>query len=111
MAKFGDNTNTEVVPIRTVHVYHAVYDASSGATYAAAVVIFERDFLTTIVPLIRLAYGAFGAPSLRYMFGPFAVLGLATFVLVGAQWRFLRDAPFDDYGSGPRSRFGGRAGS
>src|SRR5947209_14930096 len=68
--------------------------AAIGATYAAAVVIFERDFLTTIVPLIRLAYGAFGAPSLRYMFGPFAVLGLATFVLVGAQWRFLRDAPF-----------------
>lgn len=47
-----------------------------GLSYATAVVWLEPDFLTRIVPLVRLAYGALGAPSLRYMFGPFAIVGL-----------------------------------
>ncbi|MFL6850388.1 MAG: hypothetical protein ACJ8EH_05970, partial [Sphingomicrobium sp.] len=35
-----------------------------GVAYASALFLLEPDFLTTIVPLIRLAYGVFGAPSI-----------------------------------------------
>ena len=58
-----------------------------GAAYAAALFLFERDFLTKIVPLLQLAYGVFGAPSLRYMFGPFAILGLTLLVVAASQAR------------------------
>jgi len=66
-----------------------------GLVYSALILVFERDFLTTIVPLIRLAYGVFGAPSLRYMFGPFAILGLLMLAVVAAQARLIsgRRAP------------------
>ena len=69
-----------------------------GATYAASIFLFERDFLTSIVPLIRLAYGVFGAPSLRFMFGPFAILGLLILGFVAAQVRSLtgRRAPLTE---------------
>ena len=50
-----------------------------GATYAGAILLFEPDFLSRIVPLLGLAYGAFGAPDVTYLFGPFA---LVTSVLV-----------------------------
>ena len=56
-----------------------------GLLYAFTIWLFERDFLTSIVPLIRLAYGVFGAPSLRYMFGPFAILGLILLAVAAAQ--------------------------
>lgn len=52
-----------------------------GLCYAAAIVLVEPDFISRIVPLIRLAYGVFGAPGIQYLFGPFAVLGL---LLLGA---------------------------
>jgi len=66
-----------------------------GLGYAAALVAFERDFLTTVVPLIGLAYGVFGAPSLSYMFGPFAILGLTIlgFALAHARHLAGRRAP------------------
>jgi hypothetical protein len=67
-----------------------------GLVYAAALVLLERDFLTDIVPLIRLAYGAFGAPSPSQLFGPFAIVGLATlsFVAVYARRIAGRKATF-----------------
>ena len=67
----------------------------AGLGYAAALIAFERDFLTTIVPLIGLAYGVFGAPSLSYMFGPFAILGLTilAFALAHAKLLAARRAP------------------
>jgi hypothetical protein len=70
--------------------------ATIGIAYAAAILLFERDFLTTIIPLIQLAYGAFGPPSVRYLFGPFALVGLAILALFIANWRLLlgRRAPF-----------------
>jgi hypothetical protein len=61
-----------------------------GALYGAAMFLFERDFLTRIVPLIQAAYGVFGAPSLRYMFGPFAILGLSITLFVAANVRLFR---------------------
>jgi hypothetical protein len=60
-----------------------------GLGYAAALVALERDFLTTIVPLIRLANGVFGAPSLSYMFGPFAILGLTILAFALAHAKLL----------------------
>ena len=68
----------------------------TGLAYAAAMVLFEGDFVTRIVPLLQLAYGAFGAPSIRYLFGPFAVIGMLTLTLVATQRRMLASgrAPF-----------------
>ena len=65
-----------------------------GAAYLAALIFLERDFLTDIVPLIRLAYGHFGAPSLRYLFGPFAIVGLVSLAFLLAHPRHLGKAPF-----------------
>lgn len=68
--------------------------AAVGVGYAAALVI-EHDYLTRMVPLIRLAYGDFGPRSIRYLFGPYALVGTAVFALVAAHARLLvgRKAP------------------
>ena len=67
-----------------------------GVAYAAAIILLEPDFLTTIVPLLRLAYGDVGAPSLRYLFGPLALMGFVTLIILAAQAKLLRskEAPF-----------------
>ena len=67
---------------------------SVGAAYAAAIFIFAPEWLTNIVPLLRLAYGATGAPTFWYLFGPFALVGLIILVLCASQYRRLRSAPF-----------------
>ena len=61
-----------------------------GFAYACAIMFLARDFVTDIVPLVRLAYGQLGAPSLRYLFGPFAVAGLIILGMTGAHTRDLR---------------------
>src|SRR5207253_11041733 len=63
--------------------------AAMGIAYLAAIVLFERDFVTRIVPLLQLAYGAFGAPSIRFLFGPFAIMGLLILAVVATQARLL----------------------
>ena len=69
--------------------------AGVGAVYAVALALLEPDFLTNIVPLVRLAYGSFGAPSLKYLFGPFAITGLLLLAFAVAHARLLagRKAP------------------
>jgi hypothetical protein len=64
-----------------------------GLFYLAAVVAFEQDYLTNIVPLVRLAYGLFGPPTALYLFGPLAVLGLVTICFLGAHHRLVGRAP------------------
>lgn len=68
--------------------------ASLGAVYAAAIILFAPEWLTNIVPLLHLAYGATGAPAVRYLFGPFALLGLAILGICASQKRRLRSASF-----------------
>src|SRR5437763_4795505 len=63
--------------------------ACVGIAYGCAILAWAPDFLTRIVPLILLAYGAFGTPRIAYLFGPFAMVGLATLFCVGMQWRIL----------------------
>lgn len=41
-----------------------------GAAYAGAVLIWARDFLTLALPLVRLTYGATGAPHFVDLFQP-----------------------------------------
>jgi hypothetical protein len=67
-----------------------------GFVYAVTLVLLEPDFLTNIVPLLRLAYGAFGPSSLRYLFGPFAIAGVAMLCFVAAHAPLMssRKAPF-----------------
>jgi hypothetical protein len=63
--------------------------AAVGAIYVLAILVFARDYLTNMLPLIRLAYGAVGAARLSQLFGPFAILGLGILVFVGAQSKSL----------------------
>ena len=58
-----------------------------GAAYAAAIAIWASDYLTRIVPLVRLSYGMLRPPSVGYLFGPFALLGLVSLGLVVAHMR------------------------
>jgi hypothetical protein len=64
-----------------------------GALYALAITFFARDYLTIMVPLIRLAYGIVGARGPSQLFGLFALLGLGIPTLLAAQWRRLARAP------------------
>ena len=64
--------------------------AGVGVAYACAILILARDFVTDVVPLVRLAYGQLGAPSLRYLFGPFAVAGLVILGMTAAHAGQLR---------------------
>ena len=68
--------------------------ASVGFAYALAIMLFEPDFLTTIVPLNRLAYGVLGAPGVRYMFGPMALAGFVPLAFAATHYRMLTKAPF-----------------
>ena len=65
-----------------------------GMAYAAAIVLFASDWLTRILPLIRLAYGATGAPELRYLFGPFALVAVIILGFCSACYKRLFACPF-----------------
>lgn len=67
--------------------------AAIGAAYAAAI-LAEGDYLVTIVPLVRQAYGTFSAPNLAYLFGPFARVGLALLAVVLSHPGALRRSSF-----------------
>lgn len=64
--------------------------AATGAAYACAVLIFAPAFLTTVVGMVRLAYGEIGAPSIRHLFGPSLVVGLVAFAFAAAQVRHVK---------------------
>lgn len=64
-----------------------------GCAYAAAIALIEPDFLSNIVPLLRLAYDVFGAPSVRYLFGPLALAGMVALALIAAHTRVLSRSP------------------
>ena len=66
--------------------------AITGLCYGAALVLFEPAYLTRIVPLIKLAYGSYGAPRFSDLFGPFTLAGLATLGFVLWQLWSLRSA-------------------
>ena len=71
----------------------AIAIVAVGTLYALAILIFAPDFLTRMLPLIRLSYGIFGAPSFSQVLGLFALLGLGLLAFVGAHWRLLTKAP------------------
>src|SRR5260221_1328516 len=47
--------------------------AAVGVAYAAALLV-ERNYLTRMVPLVRLAYGQFGPRSIGFLFNPYLVI-------------------------------------
>ncbi|MEA3078626.1 MAG: hypothetical protein QOF05_34 [Sphingomonadales bacterium] len=63
--------------------------AGVGAAYAAALLV-ERDFLTRMVPLVRLAYGQFGPRSFSQLLNPYVIVGLGIFAFLAAHARILR---------------------
>jgi hypothetical protein len=69
--------------------------AAVGAAYAAALLI-EQNYLTRIVPLVRLAYGQFGPRSVHFLLNPYvAVAGmLFAFTTAHARLVFSRSSSF-----------------
>ena len=67
-----------------------------GAAYGTAILVFERDFLVRVLPIIWLAYSDFGTSSALDLFGPFALAGIAMVAMLGTQAQLLvsRSAPF-----------------
>ena len=63
-----------------------------GMLYAGAIVA-ERDYLEFIVPLVGQAYGSFSAPSLGYLFGPFAVVAFAILAILVVYASALKHSP------------------
>jgi len=64
--------------------------ASVGIIYVVSVLLWAREFLTDIVPLVQLSYGLLGAPSFSHLFGPFPVIGLILLCVVAAHAKVLR---------------------
>lgn len=64
-----------------------------GIAYAVSLLVFAPDWLTRIVPLIRLAYGATGAPRFIDLFGPFTIAGLLIVAAGASQHKRLGGAP------------------
>jgi hypothetical protein len=62
--------------------------AGVGAAYAAALLI-EQNYLTRMVPLVRLAYGQFGPRSVRFLFNPYVVVSGMLFAFTAAHLRLL----------------------
>lgn len=62
--------------------------AAVGAGYAAALLI-EQNYLTRIVPLVQLAYGAFGPRSSRFLFNPYVIVCGGLLAFTAAQARLL----------------------
>jgi hypothetical protein len=53
-----------------------------GVLYAAAVLLWARDYLTNMVPMLELAYGATGAKRVVDLFQPPVIAGLASIALL-----------------------------
>lgn len=66
--------------------------AIGGALYAGAMVLWASAYVTDIIPLISLAYGAIGSPSAVDLFGPSALIGLSLLCFVASQARWLAEA-------------------
>jgi hypothetical protein len=64
-----------------------------GAAYALAIIMFAPEWLTRVVPLIRLAYGATGAPRFIDLFGPFTAIGLLILAMGASQYKRLAEEP------------------
>lgn len=61
-----------------------------GVLYATALLLGARDYLTNIVPMLLLAYGATGAKRLVDLFQPAVITALISIVLLLSNRRFLR---------------------
>jgi hypothetical protein len=61
-----------------------------GAFYAAALLRFSGNYLSEMLPLIFLAYGATGAERLVDLFQPAVLVALAMLALIAAHPRVLR---------------------
>ena len=63
-----------------------------GTLYAAAILLFAPDYLTTIVPMARLAYGVTGATLLTQLIRPGLLVGLLTLFVIAMHRRHLSGA-------------------
>jgi hypothetical protein len=64
-----------------------------GIGYGLAILIAARAYLTDVVPVLLLAYGATGAKRLADLFQPSVLTALASIVLLLSKPKFLRSDP------------------
>lgn len=65
--------------------------AAGGTLYVIAVLLWAPNFLTDIVPLVRLSYGTLGAPTISVLLGPSVLAGLVLLGALATQSQSLRD--------------------
>jgi hypothetical protein len=70
-----------------------------GLAYGVAIMLWASDYLHSIVPMVRLAYGVTGASRLIDLFQPGVILSLVTMLLLVSQWRLLGERPYADAAS------------
>ena len=63
--------------------------AAVGATYGIAMLLWAPGFFTTVLPMLRLAYGATGATAIHYLFQPALIVALLTLAVTATQIRSL----------------------
>jgi hypothetical protein len=56
--------------------------AAVGAIYACAALLWDPDYFTSVLPMVRLAYGDTGAPSISGLFQPALLVAFAMLALV-----------------------------
>jgi hypothetical protein len=61
-----------------------------GLVYAAALLLAARDYFTTVLPMLLLAYGATGAKHVVDLFQPAVLTALVSIGLLLSNRRFLR---------------------
>ena len=59
-----------------------------GSAYAAALLI-EHDYLTRMVPLVRLAYSHFGPRAIHFLFNPYVLIAGGILAFTAAHGRLL----------------------
>ena len=63
-----------------------------GVAYGGAILLFAGDYLTKMLPLVRLAYGLTGVSGPHHLFGPFGILGLMILIFTATQGFWTKSA-------------------
>lgn len=61
-----------------------------GSAYVIALILFAHEYLTAVLPMLLLAYGATGAKHVIDLFQPAVLTALASIAVLIGNYRFLR---------------------
>lgn len=63
-----------------------------GVAYGGAILLFAGDYLTKMLPLVRMAYALTGVSGPHHLFGPFGILGLMILIFTATQGFWIQSA-------------------